>query len=109
MIDTNTNTVIDIILTDQNPTPVAVDPFTNRIFVATAFQSQNVVDVIDGKTRQIINRLPIDPNASDAAIDPVHGLLYISSPNFLANVPGGNVVTVINVRHGHGSERDSDE
>ena len=98
VIDTNTNTVIATIQTDQNPAPVAVNPFTNRIYVATAFQSQNVVDVIDGNTRQVINRLNIDPNPSDAAIDVIHGELYITSPNFLVGVAGGNVTTVIETR-----------
>jgi len=96
VIDTTTNTVIATIPTDQTPAPVAVNPFTNRIYVATAFQSQNVVDVIDGNTRQIVNRLPIEPNPSDGAIDLVHHLLYISSPNFTS--AGGNVVTAIDTR-----------
>lgn len=101
IIDTNTNTVIGTMATDQGPSPVAVNPFTNRIYVATAFQSQNVVDIIDGDTRQIIERLPIDPNPSDAAIDVAHKLLYVTSPNFSATTPGGNVVTVIDTKHKH--------
>ena len=96
VIDTTTNTVIATIPTDQTPTPVAVNPFTNQIYVATAFQSQNVVDVIDGNTRQIVNRLPVEPNPSDSVIDLVHHLLYISSPNFSS--AGGNVVTAIDTR-----------
>jgi DNA-binding beta-propeller fold protein YncE len=96
IIDTTANTVIGTIATDQNPAPVAVNPFTNRIYVATAFQSQNFVDVIDGNTRQIINRLPIEPNPSDAAIDLGHNLLYITSPNFTSG--SGNVVTAIDTR-----------
>lgn len=96
VIDTTTNTVIATIPTDQTPAPVAVNPFTNRIYVATAFQSQNLVDVIDGNTRQIINRLPVEPNPSDSVIDLAHHLLYISSPNFSS--AGGNVVTAIDTR-----------
>ena len=98
IIDTNTNTVIGTIPTDQNPRPVSVNPFTNRIYVATAFQSQDLVDIIDGKTRQIINRLPVEPSPADSVIDLVRHSLYIASPNFLVDVPGGNVVTVINTR-----------
>ena len=98
IIDTNTNTLIGTIATDQNPAPVSVNPFTNRIYVATAFQSQDVVDIIDGNTRQIINRLPVEPSPADSAIDLVHHTLYIASPNFLLDVPGGNVVTVIDTR-----------
>ena len=97
IIDTNANTVIGTIATDPNPAPVAVNPFTNRIYVANAFQSQNFVDIIDGNTRQIINRLPVDPNPSDSVIDLIHNLLYISSPNFTSS-PGGNVVTVIDTQ-----------
>lgn len=97
IIDTNTNTLIGTIATDPNPAPVAVNPFTNRIYVANAFQSQNFVDIIDGNTRQIINHLPVDPNPSDSVIDLIHNLLYISSPNFTSS-PGGNVVTVIDTQ-----------
>jgi DNA-binding beta-propeller fold protein YncE len=57
-----------------------------------------VVDIIDGNTRQIINRLPVEPSPADSAIDLVHHTLYIASPNFLADLPGGNVVTVIDTR-----------
>jgi DNA-binding beta-propeller fold protein YncE len=98
IIDTNTNTVIGTIPTDPSPGPVAVNPFTNRIYVATSFQPQDGVDIIDGNTRQIINRLPVEPSPSDSAIDLVHHRLYIASPNFLLDVPGGNVTTVIDTR-----------
>jgi DNA-binding beta-propeller fold protein YncE len=96
IIDTITNTVIGNIPVDPNPSPVAVNPFTNRIYVANSFQSQNFVDIIDGNTRQVINRLPIEPNPSASVIDLVHHSLYISSPNFSS--AGGNVVTAINTQ-----------
>src|SRR5262249_41362138 len=98
IIDTDTNTVIGTIATDVGPGPVAVNPFTNRIYVANAFQPQNFVDIIDGNTRQIINRFPIAPNPSEAAIDLFRHKLYIASPNFVVSTPGGNVVTVIDTR-----------
>ena len=98
VVDTNTNTVIGTIPTDPSPGPVAVNPFTNRIYVATSFQPQDVVDIIDGNTRQIINRLPVEPSPADSVIDLVHHSLYIASPNFLLDVPGGNVTTVIDTR-----------
>jgi len=97
IIDTITNTVVGTIATDQSPRPVSVNPFTNRIYTATTFQSQDVVDIIDGNTRQVINRLPIGHNPSDSAIDLVHHSLYISSPDFVGD-PGGNVVTAIDTR-----------
>lgn len=97
VINTITDTVVDTIPVDTGPAPVSVNPFTNRIYVANAFQPQNFVDIIDGHTRQIINRLPIDPNPNDSAIDLVHHRLFIACPNFVVS-PGGNVLTIIDTR-----------
>ena len=98
VIDTNTNTVVDTIPTDPGPTPLTVNPFTNRIYVATTFQGQDVVDVIDGDSRQVVSKLPIDPQPQFMAIDLLRERLYVSSPNFVVNIPGGNVVTAIDTR-----------
>jgi YVTN family beta-propeller protein len=96
VIDTTTNTVIGTIQTDESPNTVAVNPFTNRIYVANRLANNvagnDVVDVIDGSTGQIINRLPIDRDPVDSAIDLAHNLLYIPSANI------GDVVTAINTQ-----------
>jgi DNA-binding beta-propeller fold protein YncE len=76
---------------------VEVNPFTERIYTAAEFQSPNVVDIIDGDTRQIINRLPIPSTPTDSAIDLVHHRLYITSTDFGVD-PEGNVVTVIDTK-----------
>lgn len=97
IIDTRTNTVVGTIGTDLGPNPVEVNPFTNRIYAATGFQSPDIVDIIDGHTRQIINRLPINSNPTDSAIDLVHHRLYITSTDFGVD-PENSVVTVIDTR-----------
>lgn len=85
VIDTNTNTVIGTIQTDQSPNTVSVNPFTNRIYVANRLASNqtgnDVVDIIDGGTGQIVNRLFLPRDPVDAAIDLGHNLLYIVSAN----------------------------
>lgn len=95
VIDTVTNTVVATIPTDPGPTPVSVDPFTNRIFVATAFNTPTVIDIIDGKSLQIVERLPLEPDATDSAIDAIHRLLYVTSVNFQT---GGGAVTIVSTR-----------
>jgi YVTN family beta-propeller protein len=95
VIDTVTNTVVATIATDPGPTPVSVNPFTNRIYVATAFNTPTVIDIIDGESLQIVERLPVEPNPSDSAIDVIHELLYVTSPNFQT---GGGVVTIVRTR-----------
>jgi DNA-binding beta-propeller fold protein YncE len=97
IIDTRTNRVVGAIATDLGPNPVEANPFTNRIYAATGFQSPEVLDVIDGKARQIINRLPIASTPTDSAIDLVHHRLYITSTDFGSD-PEGNVVTVIDTK-----------
>jgi YVTN family beta-propeller protein len=93
VIDTNTNRVIGTIQTDESPSTVSVNPFTNRIYVANRLASNvsgsDVVDIIDGGTGQIVNRLPIDRDPVDSAIDLGHNLLYIVSANL------SDVVTAI--------------
>jgi len=95
VIDTVTSAVVATIATDPGPTPVSVNPFTNRIYVSTAFNTTTVIDIIDGESLQIVERLPVEPDPSDSAIDVIHELLYITSPNFQS---GGGVVTVVRTR-----------
>jgi YVTN family beta-propeller protein len=55
VIDGATNTVIDRIHIGTNPSGVAVNPATNRIYVTLyVFATGNTVQVIDGATDAIV-------------------------------------------------------
>ncbi|GAA2512971.1 YncE family protein [Pilimelia columellifera] len=63
------------------PAKVAVNPETNRVYVANAARRADgtSVSVIDGDTDQVIDTVPVEPYALGIAVNPVTGKVYVSN------------------------------
>lgn len=74
---------------------LAVNPATNRIYIAAANPNQGEVTVIDGSTNQVITNIDISGSNFTAlvAVDPLHNLVYATDENNTGD-PNG-VVAVI--------------
>lgn len=75
---------------------LAVNPVTNRIYIAAANPNSGEVTVIDGNTNQVVTNIEISGSDFTAFvdIDPVHNLVYATDVNTTGS-PNG-VVAVIN-------------
>ena len=93
LIDGSTNSTVDSIVTGNSPGAVAVNPVTNRVYVANYGDSPGNVAVVDGatKTTSTINA-GSNPNA--VAVNQVTNKVYV--PNM-----GDNTVTVIDGANGN--------
>ena len=96
VIDGSTNTSVGSILTGVNPEAVAVNPVTNRVYVANNGIPGNPlggnVAVVDGATTTT-NTIDAGSNPYAVAVDQVTNKVYV--PNM-----GDNTVTVIDAANG---------
>lgn len=58
VLDGHTNQTLDVIPINGNPWDVAVNPLTNKVYVANRY-SDNAVTIIDGSTDQIIDSIKV--------------------------------------------------
>ena len=91
VIDGSTNTRVDSIFTGNSPGAVAVNPVTNRVYVAN-YGDRNVA-VVDGATRTT-NTINAGSNPNAVAVNQVTNKVYV--PNM-----GDNTVTVIDAANGN--------
>ncbi len=88
VIDGYTNRVVTTPWTDFRPTMVAVNPYTNKIYVAD-HGSWNEVNVIDDATNTVIATLTVGTNPDDGiVIDTATNQVYVTSG-------GSNTLSVI--------------
>src|SRR2546425_359551 len=73
----------------SNPNGVAVNPLTNRIYVANS--DDNTVSVIDGATNAVVDRVHVGTNPSGVAVNPATNRISVTLYGFA----GGNTVQVI--------------
>jgi YVTN family beta-propeller protein len=78
--------VTGTITTGTYPAAVAVNPVTDKVYVANA--NSNSVTVIDGATNAVASTVPVGTNPAAVAVNPVTDEVYVA--NF-----GSNTVTVI--------------
>lgn len=93
---------------------LAVDPATNRIFVAD--QAQNLVSVVNGSSGKLLARVPAGVHPLGVAFDPLNGMVYVAnvgSHNLSAiaaatNLPAGSLPAgngsswvTVDTRNGH--------
>ena len=91
VIDGTTDTVKTTIPGGKNPFAIALNPVTNRIYVANNGNGSNAtVSVINGSTDTLAVGSPIGlGSAPDAlAVNPVTNKIYVAYANFLAVIDG---------------------
>jgi YVTN family beta-propeller protein len=59
------------------PTGIAVDPATNRIYVANT--NDGTLSVIDGYTNKVIKTIPVGPDPFGVAVDPTRNRIYVAN------------------------------
>lgn len=87
-----TNTQVTAIALSGQPAGVAVDPFTDTLFVSE-YQS-NSVTVINGSTYAVTGNVAVGPQPSYMTDDPFNKLLYVGCQTIDAN---GNFIFTISV------------
>src|SRR5687768_1362322 len=74
---TSTISTVSATLTGQDPRAVAVNPITNKIYVAN-WQSANVT-VIDGATDTVDGEVPVGSFPIAIAVNPNNNRIYVAS------------------------------
>jgi YVTN family beta-propeller protein len=79
VIDGTTNTVINSIFVGENfPDTIALDSWTNRLYVGSDYSKTGVLKEIDTVTNNIIDSIPIE-NVSISMVSDLSGYLYITT------------------------------
>jgi YVTN family beta-propeller protein len=79
-------TVIDTIDVGNSPRSIAVNPSTNRIYVANIFD--NTVSVIDGTTNTVIATVDVGNSPTDVAVNPSTNRIYVTSAGAVSVIDG---------------------
>jgi YVTN family beta-propeller protein len=87
VIDGATNSVIATITAGTQPRFAAVNPVSNKIYVAN--RKTDDVTVIDGATNTVINTIPVGRHPSVITVNELTNKLYVDDQ-------GTNLVTVVN-------------
>jgi YVTN family beta-propeller protein len=97
IIDGTTNEVIKEIPVGINPQGVAINPDTNRIYVANF--GSNTTSVIDGTTNEVIKEIPVGINPTAVAVNPDTNLLYVANwgTDFISVVNGDTFAVLQNI------------
>ena len=75
---TKADSLISLVITvGKNPPSVAVNPKTNRIYVAN--YGDNTVSVIDGKTNSVVNTVKVGKNPEGVAVNPSTNMIYVTN------------------------------
>lgn len=82
--------VVTVIPVNNKPLGVAVNPLTNRIYVAASLNFEGNVAVIDGATNTVIDRIPTGTGTSafKIAVNPATNRVYVT------NTLGSSVVVI---------------
>ena len=90
--------VIATIPVGTSPNAVAVNPTTNRIYVANTGDQPATVSVIDGATNSVIATVPVGASADGIAVNPVTNKIYVAANPFLTVIDGAtNSPTNVNL------------
>ena len=102
VIDGSTNTVLTPITVGLNPFGLAVNPTTNRIYVANAggagfdscsSEASYIVSVIDGATNSVVNTITVGLGPGFVAVNPKTNKIYVTLTGGCCD--DGNGVAVI--------------
>jgi YVTN family beta-propeller protein len=77
IVSMRTDKVIGSVGVGRAPVWIAVNPLTNRVYVANSFD--NTVSVLSGRTRRVIATVPVGTNPRTIAVNPVTNKIYVSS------------------------------
>jgi YVTN family beta-propeller protein len=90
-------TVIATVDVGNSPRSIAVNPSTNRIYVANIFD--NTVSVIDGTTNTVIATVDVGNSPTDAAVNPSTNRIYVTSAGAVSVIDGttNEVITTIGI------------
>jgi YVTN family beta-propeller protein len=77
VIDGATNTILTTIPVADQPQALAVNPSTNRLYVAHV--PLNTVSVIDGATNTVVTSVPVGTHPQQIGVDPVLNRIYVLS------------------------------
>ena len=99
VIDGLTNSVISTISVGNDPQGIAVNPNTNKIYVAN--QHDSTVSVINGSTNTIVSTIPVGSSPTYVAANPNTNMIYVANTgsNSLSVIDGStdNVISTIQV------------
>ncbi len=91
VIDGTTDTVRTTIQGGKNPFALALNPVTNRIYVANDANGANAtVDVIDGSTDTIVASIRLGNTPSALAVNPVTNKIYVANGSVLTVIDGAS-------------------
>ena len=102
VIDGSTNTVLTPVTVGLNPFGLAVNPTTNRIYVANAggagfdscsSEASYIVSVIDGATNSVVNTITVGLGPGFVAVNPKTNKIYVTLTGGCCD--DGNGVAVI--------------
>ena len=76
VIDGKTNSIVKTLTVGKSPNGVAVNPRTDKIYVANT--GSNTISVIDGKTNNVIKNItvPLDQSTT-LTLDPTTNIIYV--------------------------------
>ncbi len=91
VIDGTTDTVRTTIQGGKNPFALALNPVTNRIYVANDANGANAtVDVINGSTDTIVASIRLGNTPSALAVNPVTNKIYVANGSVLTVIDGAS-------------------
>src|SRR5579862_5906253 len=74
----------------SSPNGVAVNPATNRIYVAN--RADNTVSVIDGRTYAVVATVPVGPGPAGVAVNPATNRVYVANSTNAIDVGSVTVI-----------------
>lgn len=77
----------------KGPSALAVDPVTNRVFVANGYGKK--LTVIDGTTEKVVATIPVGSSPGYLAVDPATNRVYVTTGERTLTVVDGSTNTVI--------------
>lgn len=86
-------TVVATIPVGAGPSSVAVNPRTNRIYVAN--RDSDTVSVIDGATNTVVSTIPVEGGPTGVAVNAKTNRVYVTNGNDYVSVIDGATNAVV--------------